>query len=162
MADQTHYKTLMKKEFFGSHDLKGDLTVTIREVKAKKILMGGGLDKDSVVAYLEGQKPIILNATNLKSIEKLYGSFIEGWAGKQVTLYASTTAMKGETVDCVRIRPTVRTVLRSITDERLAEAIASINAGKFTEEKLRSTFELTAEQSERLVADLFAGVDATN
>jgi hypothetical protein len=103
------------------------------------------------VASLESQKPLILNATNSKSIQKLYGPYIEDWAGKSITLYASTTQLAGESVECLRIRPTVgKPAKAQISEDRLTKALVNIEAGKFTIAALLEKFELTEEQFARL------------
>ncbi len=51
--------------------------------------------------------PLELNATNRKTIQQLYGNRPQEWVGKLVTLYPSQTDMAGQTVDCIRVRPTV-------------------------------------------------------
>jgi hypothetical protein len=111
----------------------------------------GGKKEDCTVAHLVGQKPMILNVTNSKMIAKLYGPYIEDWAGKPITLYASTTKLAGETVECLRIRPKV--VVKQppkISAERFGKAIASIKAGEYTTDKLRANFTLTTEQEKEL------------
>ena len=53
-------------------------------------------------------KPLIAGATLCTTIEGMYGSDIEQWVGKLVTLYPTTTDVgpkKG--VPCIRIRPSV-------------------------------------------------------
>ena len=48
---------------------------------------------------------MILNRTNCKTISKVCGSpYIEQWAGHRIQIYATTTRMAGETVECLRIR----------------------------------------------------------
>lgn len=48
---------------------------------------------------------MILNRTNSKMIQKIYGTpYIEEWVGKTITLYAATTKLAGEDVECLRIR----------------------------------------------------------
>jgi hypothetical protein len=49
--------------------------------------------------------PLLLNKTNAKTIAQLYGNNPGQWAGKLITLYATTTDMAGQTVDCIRVRP---------------------------------------------------------
>jgi hypothetical protein len=155
MEQKTHWKQLVDPRYIGAYALPNgeDLTVTIERVQRETITMMGGKKEDHTVAYIKGQKPMILNATNSKSIHKLYGPFIEDWAGQQITLFASTAKMGGELVECLRIRPSVATKRKqSITDERLAAAIGQIRAGTYTIQKLRGTFTLTAEQQKQ-VAD---------
>lgn len=60
------------------------------------------VDRDGVV-----QLPFELNPTNRKTISQLYGTKPSAWAGKFITLYPTTTEMAGQTVDCIRVRPTV-------------------------------------------------------
>lgn len=146
---KTHWKQLVDPRFIGAYALPNgdDITVTIERVQLENITMMGGKKEDHTVAYLQGNKPMILNVTNSKSIHKLYGPFIEDWAGKQITLFASTAKMGGEMVECLRIRPSVATKQKQrLSDERLKKALEQIKAGSYTFEKLRATFRFTDSQ----------------
>jgi hypothetical protein len=161
MNTKTHWKKLVDPRFIGAYALPNgdDMTVTIEHVQLETITMMGGKKEDHSIAYIKGQKPMILNATNSKSIHKLYGPFIEDWAGKQVTLFASTAKMGGEMVECLRIRPSVMVKKsQSITDERLTKALEQIKSGSYTMEKLRAGFSITAGQEE-LIAEFQKGKD---
>lgn len=151
---KTHWKRLMNPDYVGAYWLPPgkDVTVTIDYVVREQITSTGGKKEECTVAHLrDGVKPFILNATNSKSIAKMYGNYIEDWAGKQITLYATTTKMGGETVECLRIRPKVATrTPPPIGDERLEKALVSIAAGEFTLQKLRANFALTKDQAERV------------
>lgn len=163
MNTKTHWKRLINPDYIGAYSLDEgqDLTVVIDSVQVEEVKGTGGKKEDCTVARLRNQKPLILNVTNSKMIAKLYGPFIEDWAGKAITLYASTTKLAGETVECLRIRPKVaERVKPSITDKRLDAAIAQIKAGAYTEEKLRANFSLTDEQIDK-VADALPAPDAT-
>jgi len=153
MTAKTHWKRLHNPDYIGAYSLNEgeDLTVTIDYVVREQITGTGGKKEECTVAHLVKNKPFILNATNSKSIAKLYGNYIEDWAGQQITLYATTTKMAGDTVECLRIRPkvTVRTK-PTITDTRLDAAIEKIQAGQYTAEKLRANFELTPEQDAKV------------
>lgn len=151
----THWKKLVDPRYIGAYALPdgNDLTVTIQEVRRETITMMGGKKEDHSIMYLVGHKPMILNATNSKSIHKLYGPYIEHWAGQQITLFASTAKMGGELVECLRIRPSVPTkAKKTITGERLTAALEQIRAGAYTLGKLRGNFELTADQ-ETIISD---------
>lgn len=148
-APLTHWKKLVNPDYIGAYALQPDedLVVTIDYVQREQITGTGGKKEECSVAHLIGQKPLILNVTNSKSIAKLYGPYIEEWAGKQITLYASMTKLAGDMVECLRIRPTAPAKRRKpITDDRLTAAIKSITAGEYTTEKLRAQFQLTDEQ----------------
>ena len=157
MSEQTktHWKRLVNPDYIGAYALNPDedLTVTIDYVQREQVMGADGKKEECTVAHLKGHKPLILNITNSKSINKLYGPYIEDWAGKKITLYASTTKAFGDIVECLRIRPTVaRPAKQRISADRLKKAIASIVAGDYTTEKLRAQFDLT-EAQEREVAE---------
>lgn len=110
MEHKTHWKKLVNPEYIGAYSLEDgkDLTVSIEKVIREMVTGDGGKKEECTVAYLVGQKPLILNRTNSKTITKIYNSpYIEDWAGKKITLYATTTRVAGETVECLRIRPTI-------------------------------------------------------
>lgn len=104
-----HWKSMMDRDFIFAFDLAGkDVTVTIREVKAGSLTSNGGRKAKKPVAYFKDkEKGLALNATNCKVIAKLYGNDTDAWSGKAITLYPTTTEMNGETVECIRVRPTV-------------------------------------------------------
>lgn len=146
----THWKALVDPRYIGAYALPNgnDLVVTIDGVRSEEITMMGGKKEVHSIMYLRGQKPMILNATNSKSIHKLYGPYIEEWAGKQVTLYGSTAKLGGEMVECLRIRPSVPVrEKKSISGERLNAALEQIKAGTYTVAKLRAQFKLTDDQN---------------
>lgn len=152
---RTHWKKLTDPRFIGVYALPNegdDLTVEITHVTYEEVTMMGGKKEMHTIAHLKGHKPLILNKTNSLSIEKLYSPYIETWAGKKITLYASTTNMgKEKNVPCLRVRPQVMEKRKQfIADERLQRALAQIKAGSYTEQKLREAFELTQEQEEMI------------
>lgn len=154
MSDKkTHWKQLINPDYIGVYALPNgeDLTVTIKSVAREVVTMAGGKKEECTVVQLVNNKPFIINATNSKSIHRLYGPYIEEWTGKQITLHASTTKFGGELVECLRIRPEVaKPKKQSITDDRLKKAIASIQDGTYTREKLLENFILNKEQLKML------------
>lgn len=147
---KTHWKILQNSEYIGAYWLPegADMTVTIDYVVREIITGTGGKKEECTVAHLKnGIKPFILNATNSKTIAKLYGNFIEDWAGKPITLFASTARLAGDTVECLRIRPVVaKRTITSITADRFKKALDSIKAGTYTAAELSAKFVLTVEQ----------------
>lgn len=157
MTSKTHWKQLINPDYLGAYALPDgeDMTVTIDYVQNEVVTGSGGKKEECTVAHLVGQKPLILNVTNSKSIHKLYGPYIEDWRGKQITLYASTTKLAGEMVECLRIRPKVaEKTKQNISDKRLEAAIESIRKGDYTIEKLQSCFHLTAAQESKVAEAL--------
>ena len=119
----THWKKLNNPDYIGAYSLdRGkDMTLTIDYVNREIITGTGGKKEEcTVLHFKEAQKPMILNRTNAKTIQKIYGTpYIEEWAGKKITLFASVTKLAGEEVECLRIRPvrpTLPELLLSDTD----------------------------------------------
>lgn len=164
MTDKTHWKRLINPDYIGAYWLNDgeDATVTIDYVARELVTGTGGKKEECTVAHLVGVKPFILNVTNSKSIAKLYGPYIEDWAGKEITLYASTAKMSGDTVECLRVRPTVTVrTAPAISDARLKKAIESIQKGEYTAQKLEAGFTLTVAQKSTLDAALVAMAGGT-
>jgi len=112
---KTHWKRLINPDYIGAYMVAEDTVVKIMSVKRQLVKGEGGKSEECTVAELEGTKPFILNRTNSKMITKLYGSpYIEDWFGKTITLYPTTTKVAGETVECLRIRPTQPTAPKPI------------------------------------------------
>jgi hypothetical protein len=105
----THWKSMTDREYIFAFDLNGqDVTVTIKKVVAGELTSSGGKKTKKPVVYFEGKtKGLALNATNAKTIANLYGNYVEDWAGKRVTLFPTTTQMGGETVEAIRVRPSI-------------------------------------------------------
>ena len=105
---ETHWKRLINPDYLGAYSLDPgkDMVLTIRSVKREMITGTGGKQEECTVCrWEEEQKPMILNRTNCKTISKVCGSpYIEQWTGHRIQIYATTTRMGGETVECLRIR----------------------------------------------------------
>lgn len=104
-----HWKSMMDpKDFLYAFDLQGrDVNVQIDRVVAGEVVGEAGRKSKKPKCFFAGKsKPLILNATNCKTIALLTGSNeVEAWAGQWVTLYPTTTqSADGKTVDCIRIR----------------------------------------------------------
>lgn len=157
---KTHWKQLINPDYIGAYALEEgqDMTVTIDWVQRETVTGTGGKKEECTVAHLVGHKPFILNVTNAKTIAHLYGPYIEDWAGKQITLYASTTKLAGEMVECLRVRPKVLVKQQppAISPDRFAKAVQAIKDGTYTTDKLRAQFKLTQEQEEQLEEALCA------
>jgi hypothetical protein len=109
---RTDVRGFFEKRFIGSWDLPDgrDLVFIIARCEGSSIQGMNGESKRAPLLYFSNvknkDKPLVLNATNTKTLIKLYGKYVEEWEGKPVALYAARTLAFGEEVDCVRIRPT--------------------------------------------------------
>jgi len=113
--EKTHYRKVFKSDHLGVADLE-DLTeagtaliFTVKHVKQEYGAIVAGKKGDFNIAYFhEKIKPLVLNATNSKTMKKLCGgsAFVEDWTNVKVQLYIDPSAkMKGEVVGGVRIKP---------------------------------------------------------
>lgn len=108
MEKLTHWKKLINPDYLGAYSLDGlpELNVTIEKVVREIVTGTGGKKEECTVAYLQNNKPFIINRTNGKTITKVLKSpYVEEWVGKSITLYATTTKVAGEDVECLRVRP---------------------------------------------------------
>ena len=105
----THWKKLMNPDYLGSYALEPgqDLIVTIKSVCNEEVTGSDGKkDICSVIHFVENVKPMILNATNNKTIAKLFKTpYIEEWAGRKIQIYIEKVKAFGEIWDALRIRP---------------------------------------------------------
>lgn len=105
---KTHWKKLNNPNYIGAYELLGvvdELTVKITKVVKEPVKGTDGKSEDCTVAYLEGQKPLILNATNCKTIAKIYNTpFIEDWSGLKITLIVQQVKAFGDIVDALRVK----------------------------------------------------------
>jgi hypothetical protein len=106
--EKTHWKKNFNYDYMGAYSLPEgkDVIVTIKSTKKEMVTGANGKKEECFVVYfLDSEKPMILNRTNCRAIEKLYGSpFIEDWGGKKIQLYSATVKAFGDTTDALRVR----------------------------------------------------------
>lgn len=82
--------------------------LTIREVKKEAVVNNNGVASEKPVVYFmeANEIPMVLNVSNCKIIEKLYGTGnVYDWVGKKIQIYPTTTKVGRESgVPCLRIR----------------------------------------------------------
>ena len=87
----THWKKLTNPNYLGAYSIENgqDLILTIKYVQEEKVIGPDGKKDDCVVCHFsENVKPMILNATNMKTITKLYKTpYIEEWTSKKSDWY---------------------------------------------------------------------------
>lgn len=113
----THWKKMKDPNFLGSWDLVagddgngepkyGEVIGEIAYVQQQEVIdpRTNG-NKVVVVCHFKNLKPMILNTTNLKAIEKVCKSpFMEYWKDKSVSIYISKVKAFGSMHDALRIR----------------------------------------------------------
>ena len=106
----THFKKLTNPNYLGAYSLDDgkDIVLTIKKVVQEAVIGADGKKEDCVVIYwVENQKPMIANVTNMKQIAKLANSpYIEQWAGLKIQIGIEKVKAFGDVVDALRVRKT--------------------------------------------------------
>jgi len=114
MSEKTHYRKAFNSPYLSSADIVEPVVLTISNVvlsgdatKKTKDMFNTAHFVEQEIRRGEKLKPMILNATNSKTMSSLTGSaFIDDWAGCRITVYVDHgVRMMGETVDGLRISP---------------------------------------------------------
>lgn len=108
MAEHVHWKKTTNPTYLGSWDFDDgkDMIVQVKDLKQDMIQTQTGGREEKTVMYFEGDvKPLILNKTNMKAIEKSTGSaYLDEWVGKKLQLYVAAVSAFGEMTMAVRVR----------------------------------------------------------
>jgi hypothetical protein len=163
MEKKTHYRKVFKSDHLGIADLedfieeKKPLVFTIREVKQEiNVSVAGKKGSFNIAYFVEKIKPLVLNATNSKTVKLLAGGspFVEDWKNISVELYIDEQVkMKGDTVGGVRIRST-KPVLPFLSESSKAyqNAVAHlVNGGSLKD--IEARFQLSPEITAKLKSD---------
>lgn len=111
MSDHIHWRKAFNPDFLGEWDLVPgqDKILTVKSVGIEECTFEGGRkESKTVIHWVENEKPMIVNATNGRTIVKLTGSkFYDGWDGVRLQIYfdPSVKGKSGEVVGGLRIRP---------------------------------------------------------
>lgn len=104
----THWKKLTNPDYLGAYSLEPgqDIVLTIDRVQVETVTGPDGKKEECMVCHWKEQaKPMILNTTNAKMIQKLLRSpYIEDWSGHAVQIGVEMVKAFGEVVDALRVR----------------------------------------------------------
>jgi len=104
-----HWKKLTNPNYLGSYAFQPgeEKALTIKTVGQEDVTNQDGQQEKVIVAHFQQpEKPLILNKTNCKAIEKLTGTpDIEQWPGAGILLCVQRVKAFGELVEAVRVRP---------------------------------------------------------
>jgi hypothetical protein len=86
-------------------DLQGrEFTLCIASAEMKKFDNSNKL----VIRFQNAKKAFVCNKTNANRIAYMYGTNTDGWIGKEIVLYVDLVDFQGQTVEAIRVKPTVR------------------------------------------------------
>lgn len=167
-TEKTHYRKAFDSPYLSSADIVEPTILTIKYVSLESDKTKKTKEAFNTAHFVESElrrgeklKPMILNASNSKTLKGLTGTpFIDDWQNLRITVYVDHNVRFGkETVEGLRISPyapeqTENKPLPAISDERLKKAIAAIKDGTFSTVKLHAAFALTQAQNDTLVTEL--------
>ena len=113
-TEKTHYRKAFSSPYLSSADIVAPTVLTINQVllevdksKKTKDLFNTAYFSEKEIRHGEALKPMILNATNSRTMKELSGShFIDDWKGIKVTIYVDGNVRFGrDTVEGLRISP---------------------------------------------------------
>jgi len=163
--EKHHYRRVLKSDHLGIADLedlieeKKSLIFTIKHVKQEvNVSVAGKKGSFNIAYFAEPIKPLVLNATNaktLRSFVKDRSPFVEDWNNILVELYIDENVkMKGEIVGGVRIRPTQPTLKPKpqFTEANFEKAKAAKASIEFIEKSYLITEEIKNKYNEYCTA----------
>lgn len=107
MAQHIHWKKTTNPTYLGSWDFDDgkDMVVTIKDVGTKPVQSQQGTEDKTVMEFESDVKPLILNTTNMKAINKALGTpYLDEWVGKNIQLYTEMVSAFGTSTMAVRVR----------------------------------------------------------
>jgi len=113
-AAKTHYRKAFDSPYLSSADIVEPTVLTVKFVALESDHTKKTKDKFNTAHFAEKEirpgekiKPMILNATNSKTMKQITGSaFIDDWTDVKVTIYVDQNVRFGkESVEGLRIRP---------------------------------------------------------
>lgn len=158
--NKTHWKENFDYKYLGAYSLQPgqEVTLTIKNVKKELITGTNGVKEECTIAYFKEplnneMKPMVLNKTNCKIIEKLYKTpYIENWFGKRITIYVQNVKAFGDYVDALRVKQIIPASNKPILtpDSKIWEKakIAVKNGSTF--ESLNKNYSITKQNFDLL------------
>lgn len=113
-TSKTHYRKAFDSPYLSSADIVEPTTLTVRCVTLEKDKTKKSKEQFNTAYFVEKEirpgeplKPMILNATNSKTMKSLTGSaFIDDWNDVRITVYVDKNVRFGnESVEGLRISP---------------------------------------------------------
>jgi hypothetical protein len=160
MSDKkTHWKKTDNPNYLGSYafDEDEEKKLKISKVTVEKVFNpNDNSEEECLVAHFtdKGTKPLILNTTNKKAIEKAVGSpYIEDWAGQAIQLFTTKIKAFGELVDAVRVRtkqPTLKKPKLTPSHKKWSSIVANMRKGDLNMDGVKKYFTVSKDIEKRL------------
>ena len=100
----THYRTLLNPtDFIGPQDVEQPRKLTISSI-AREEVKAGEAEKAPMMYFEKAPKKFKVPKSVMYALNLHFGSDVEQWIGKEITLYKAQCMSFGETEECVRIQ----------------------------------------------------------
>lgn len=164
MTDKTHYRKAFNSPYLSSADIVEPTVLTIKHVKLEADKSKKTKDQFNTAYFVEPEirkgeplKPMILNATNSKTMSKLADSkFIDDWNGLKITVYVDHNVRFGkETMDGLRVSPNKPNERRVLTPD-LTKNWEGAKAAFIRDGNLKNVLmkvDISPEHQEQLIAE---------
>lgn len=169
MSDsKTHYRKAFDSPYLSSADIVEPTVLTVKYVRLEPDKTKKTKDKFNTAYFVEREirpgeplKPMILNATNSKTMKGLTGSaFIDDWTNQRITVFVNPEVKFGNsTVEGLRISPQAPQDKRLLTPES-RKAWDAAKAAFMRDGNLVNVLKharITPEDQERLMAECSEG-----
>lgn len=175
MADKIHWRKLTNPNYLGAYSLMPgqEIVATIKRVANEMVIGPDGKKEECIVAYfIENDiKPMILNSTNCKTIQKIYKTpYIEEWQGRKIQLYVETVRAFGEMVEALRIRPSIPKITGAVSSEPVmcadcgaeVSAFGKMNAAQMADYTYSKYGKSLCSECAKVQAEKLAAVEVKN
>ena len=157
-----HWKKLINPDYLGAYSLEVDgeyrnKIVTIESIQKEMVTGSGGKQEECVTATIKGEKPIILNRTNLKAIESVAGSpDTDRWKGLKIELTVKRVKAFGDITDALRVLPEKpkKPILHD-KHEKWDLAVKALKDGTTTIQAILKIYEMSETMKDKLLNQSF-------
>ena len=156
----SHWRNMFTDEkYLGAYSLEKDgkyepVIVTIENVYQGDFMSQGGKEKRPFVKLKEFDKPMVINRTNFKRLEKFFNSFDPNtYLEKQIVLGVENVSSPEGIVPALRFstRPLPVAQKPELPAAALTKAIESVKSGKRSIADIEAKYSLTSEQKEAIL-----------
>jgi hypothetical protein len=96
-----------QRRYLQSASVKAQPIVATITNLAMETVGQGAEAKTKPVLYLENEKPMVLNASNLETLGEAFGDDSDDWPGHKIKIRCVKTQFQGKAVDGLRVDPIV-------------------------------------------------------
>ena len=165
MSNATHYRKVFDSPYLSAADVVEPISLTIARVTQEVDKTKKSKDVFNTVYFVERDirpgeklKPMILNATNSKTVARLAGTpYIEEWGGKRITVYVETGIKFGrDTVDGLRIKQAAARSAVTPDNAKLWENAKAAYKRDGNLERVLARADMSEEHVSQLIAEVKA------